>query len=199
LNQDPEAMSAGPEMDATAILARVADGDQSAVELLLPLVYEELRRLAQSYFRFERADHTLEPTALVHEAFLRLADQTRVNWKGRAHFCAVAATAMRRILADHARQHRAQKRGADRQRVPLTGIATPSGQSPADIVSLDEALDDLARLDPRQYQIVELRFFGGLTVEEVSTILDVSVSTAEADWRMARAWLKTRLRETDDS
>jgi RNA polymerase sigma factor (TIGR02999 family) len=190
-------MSVGPDKDATAILARVAAGDESAVAVLLPLVYEELRALARAYLGFERRDHTLEPTALVHEAFVRLADQTRVDWKGRAHFCAVAATAMRRILADYARQHRAQKRGGDRRRVPLTSIATPSDHSPADVVSLDEALDDLARLDPRQYRVVELRFFGGLTVEEVSTLLAVSVSTVEADWRMARAWLKTKLRETD--
>jgi len=184
--------------NATAILAQVADGDESGVAQLLPLVYDELRALAQSYFKLERKDHTLEPTALVHEAFVRLVDQTRVEWKSRAHFFAVAAMAMRRILADHARRHRAQKRGGDRNRVSLTTIATPSGHNAVDIVNLDDALNDLATLDPRQYRIVELRFFGGLAVDEVATVLGVSKTTVESDWRMARAWLRAGLRQADN-
>lgn len=192
-------MPVNRENDATAILALVAEGDDSAAARLLPLVYGELRALAQNYFRLERKDHTLEPTALVHEAFVRLVDQTRTEWKSRAHFFAVAAIAMRRILADYAKRHRAQKRGGDHQRVPLTNLSTPSGHSEVDVVNLDDALNDLANLDPRQYRIVELRFFGGLTVEQVATFLGVSKSTVESEWRMARAWLRTEVRQADNS
>ena len=190
-------MSDERERDATAILSQMAEGDGTAAARLLPLVYGELRALAQSYFQLERPDHTLEPTALVHEAYVRLVDQTLVKWKSRAHFFAVAATAMRRILADHARRHRAAKRGGDRKRVPLTNIPTPSGHSVVDIVDLDDALAQLENLDERQYRIVELRFFGGLTVAQVAEVLGVSKTTVESEWRMVRAWLSVELRRVD--
>jgi RNA polymerase sigma factor (TIGR02999 family) len=188
-------MSADNDQNATEILAQAAGGDDSAAARLLPLVYDELRALAQSFFQLERPDHTLEPTALVHEAFMRLVDQTRVEWKSRAHFFAVAATAMRRILADHARRHRALKRGGDQKRVPLTNVPTPSGGSLIDLVDLDDALERLAALDQRQYRIVELRFFGGLTVEQVAGVLGVSKTTVENEWRMVRAWLSAELKK----
>jgi len=190
-------MSNGHELDATAILSELARGDESAAARLLPLVYQELRALAHSYFDAERPDHTLEPTALVHEAFVRLVGQTRVEWRSRAHFFAVAATAMRRVLTDHARKHRALKRGGDQERIPLTNVPTPSGASLVDLVDLDDALERLAALDERQYRIVELRFFGGLTVEQVAEVLEVSKTTVEGEWRMARAWLSTVLRKAD--
>ena len=190
-------MSDKRERDATAILSQMAEGDGTAAARLLPLVYGELRALAQSYFQLERPDHTLEPTALVHEAFVRLVDQTRVKWKSRAHFFAVAATAMRRILADHARRHRAAKRGGDRKRVPLTNVPTPSGSRVVGIVDLDDALAQLENLDKRQYRIVELRFFGGLTVAQVAEVLSVSKTTVESEWRMVRAWLSAELRRGD--
>ncbi|UCE58734.1 MAG: sigma-70 family RNA polymerase sigma factor [Phycisphaerales bacterium] len=190
-------MSDRHELDATAILSELARGDESAAARLLPLVYQELRALAHSYFESERSDHTLEPTALVHEAFVRLVDQARVEWRNRAHFFAVAATAMRRILTDHARKHRAAKRGGNQQRVPLTNVPTPSGASLVDLVDLDDALERLSTLDERQYRIVELRFFGGLPVEQVAEFLEVSKTTVENDWRMARAWLSAELRKAD--
>jgi RNA polymerase sigma-70 factor (ECF subfamily) len=183
--------------DVTAMLAQAAEGDESAVARLLPKVYDELRALAQSYFHLERPDHTLQPTALVHEAFVRLIDQTRVEWKSHAHFLAVASTAMRRILADHARRHRAAKRGGDRKRVPLTNLPTPSGGSLVDLIELDDALAKLATLDQRQYRLVELRFFGGLTVEQVAEVLGVSKTTVESEWRMVRAWLSNELRKVN--
>lgn len=185
------------EEDVTAILAEAAEGDDSAAARLLPKVYDELRALAQSYFQLERPDHTLQPTALVHEAFVRLIDQTRVEWKSQAHFIAIAATAMRRILADHARQHRAIKRGGDRKRVPLTKLSTPSGDNMVDLLELDDVLTKLASLDERQSRIVELRFFGGLTVEQVADILGISKTTVESEWRMVRAWLSAELRKAD--
>lgn len=190
-------MSDKRERDATAILSQMAAGDGTAAARLLPLLYGELRALAQSYFQLERPDHTLEPTALVHEAYVRLIDQTRVKWKSRAHFFAVAATAMRRILADHARRHRAAKRGGDRKRVPLTNVPTPSGSSEVGIVDLDDALAQLENLDERQYRIVELRFFGGLTVAQVAEVLGVSKTTVESEWRMVRVWLSAELRRVD--
>jgi RNA polymerase sigma-70 factor (ECF subfamily) len=185
------------EEDVTAILAEAAEGDDSAAARLLPKVYDELRALAQSYFQLERPDHTLQPTALVHEAFVRLIDQTRVEWKSQAHFIAIAATAMRRILADHARQHRAIKRGGDRKRVPLTKLSTPSGDSMVDLIELDDVLTKLATLDERQSRIVELRFFGGLTVAQVADVLGISKTTVESEWRMVRAWLSAELRKAD--
>ena len=158
-------------------------------------VYARLRALANKYLGLERAGHTLQPTALVHEAYLRLADQDGSAIEDRAHFCAIAAIQMRRVLADHARRVRAQKRGGEWGRVTLAGVAEKSAD--VDIVALDDALEKLSRIDERQSRVVELRFLGGLTVEDVATALDVSRSTVEAEWRMARAWLITELRKAD--
>jgi RNA polymerase sigma factor (TIGR02999 family) len=156
---------------------------------LLPLVYAELRRLAASYLRRERPDHTLQPTALVHEAYLRLVDQTQARWQNRAHFLGVAAQMMRRILVDHARGHRAEKRGGDFQILSLDENIDVSGERAADLVALDEALKRLAELDPQKSRVVELRFFGGLSVEETAEVLGVSAPTVKRQWRMAKAWL----------
>ncbi len=181
--------------DATKLLVRLNQGEASAADLLLPLVYEELRALAGSFFRGQRADHTLQPTALVHEAFIRLIDQTKAHFNDRAHFFAVAATAMRQILTDHARRSGAQKRGGQWQKVGLSDVAPPAGESEVDVAALDEALATLARIDERQSRVVELRFFGGLTMEEIARVIGVSKATVELDWRAARAWLGTQLRD----
>jgi RNA polymerase sigma-70 factor, ECF subfamily len=177
----------------TQLLADLHAGNSGAAGELMEIVYPELRRLAASYLAAQRADHTLQPTALVHEAFLKLIDQTSPAYSGRAHFFAVAAKAMRHILVDHARAEHAAKRGGGWSRISLDGNLAPSGQSIVDMIALDDALSGLAALDPRQAQIVELRFFGGMTVEEVAQVLGVSRSTVEEDWRMARAWLSRRL------
>ncbi len=179
--------------DATLLLARAGAGNASAAAELLPLVYEQLRDMAGSYFRGQPADQTLQPTALVHEAYLKLVRVPDGNWESRVHFCAVAATAMRQILHDRARRRRAAKRGGDAKRVPLEQMETPSGGHPVDMVALDDALEHLAALDARQARIVELRFFGGLTIEQVGDVLGVSHTTVENDWRVARAWLSREL------
>ncbi len=180
--------------DATQLLRRVNAGDVAAAEGLLPLVYEQLRALAGSYFRGQPPDHTLQPTALVHEAYLKLIHNPDGEWQNRAHFCAVAATAMRQILHDRARRRRAAKRGGEARRVPLVDqIEAPSAGTPVDLVALDDALERLSTLDSRQARIVELRFFGGLTVEEVAHLLEVSTRTIEKEWRRVRAWLSREL------
>ncbi len=183
--------------DATQLLHAFGRGEPEAAERLLPLVYEELRSLAAGYFRQERPDHTLEPTALVHEAFMRLVDQTAVAWKDRTHFFAVAATAMRHILTDHARKRNAAKRGGNWDRITLDDAVTPPVESSIDIVALDNALTKLAALDIRKHRVVELRFFGGLTVDDVAQVLDVSRTTVEGDWRGAKAWLSLELSKED--
>jgi RNA polymerase sigma factor (TIGR02999 family) len=166
-------------------------------EQLLPLVYDALRGRARSQLRRERADHTLQATELVHEAYERLADQTRVNWRGRTHFFAVAAQVMRRLLVDHARQRGRQKRGGGAQRVTLGGVADPAGPDLGleELLSLDRALKKLADLDEREARVVELRYFGGLTAEEIASLLGVSERTVRNDWAFARAWLKRELSE----
>ncbi len=179
--------------DATRILNAAADGDPAAAEQLLPLVYAELRALAASHFRNQRQDHTLQPTALVHEVFLRLVDQTHVGWRSRAHFMAIAATAMRQILTDHARRKKAEKRGGGLRRVNLEHAADAAEQQQVDLVALDDILSRLAELDPRKHRVVELRYFGGLSVDEVAEVLGVSKTTVESDWRAARAWLNVEL------
>jgi RNA polymerase sigma factor (TIGR02999 family) len=179
--------------EVTAIVKRINAGDARAPDELLPLVYDELRALAQSYFRREAANHTLQPTSLVHEAYVRLIDQTRVEWQDRAHFLAVAAMAMRRVLIDHARKQKAVRRGGDHDRVTLSNLDLSAGDSEIDFLALDELLDELAQLDDRQHRIVELRFFGGLSMEDVATVMGLSISTIESEWRMARAWLSKRL------
>jgi RNA polymerase sigma-70 factor (ECF subfamily) len=177
----------------TQLLRDMRDGRPAATQGLMEVVYPELRRLAASYLKAQRPDHTLEPTALVHEAFLKLIDQTSSEFTGRAHFFAVAATAMRHILIDHARAQQAEKRGGGWTRISLHDDVSPSDGSIVDVIALDDALRTLAELDERQAKIVELRFFGGLTVDEVGEVLSVSRSTVEEDWRMARAWLSRRL------
>lgn len=174
----------------TGLLIAWNAGDPGAVERLMPLVYAELREIAERHFRRERPGHTLQPTAVVHEAYFRLVDQTRVTWKNRGHFLAVASQAMRRILIDHARGRDAAKRGGPGQRVTLDlGVASPEPSSEVDLLALDEALVRLRSLDEVQAQIVELRFFGGLTIEEAAEVMQISPSSVKRDFRSAKAWL----------
>lgn len=181
---------------ATAVvddLSHAGEGPPGArVDELLPLVYDELRGLARAYMRHERGEHTLEPTALVHEAYLRLVDQSRADWRGRSHFFAVGAGVMRRLLIDHARGRGRAKRGGGWRRVTLSRVGSPpmpGDLDPAELLTLNRTLEKLERLDERQARIVELRFFGGLTVSEVAFVLGVSKRTVEGDWTHARAWL----------
>ena len=190
---EPEAGSA-PRGAATRELLLWASGDRAAAQRLLPLVYQELRGLAGAMFRDQRADQTLQPTALVHEAFVRLIECERVGTRDRMHFRALAATAMRQILTDHARRRRALKRGDGAGRFTRIEPATPSDAPGLDLLQLDAALERLAELDPRQHRIVELRFFAGMEVDDVAAVLEVSKSTVEREWRAARAWLGGRLR-----
>jgi RNA polymerase sigma factor (TIGR02999 family) len=180
--------------DVTQVLAQMKDGDKRAADRLLPLVYDEFRALARHYLSQERMNHTLQPTALVHEAYMKLVDQTRVDWQGKNHFFAVAAQAMRRILVDHARSRQRDKRGGGRARVALDEACALSPQKDEDVLALDEALEKLASIDPRQAKVVELRFFGGMNVDEVAKALGVSKRTVEGDWTFARAWLARELR-----
>lgn len=175
--------------DVTRLLADLQDGRPDAAPHLTPLVYDELRRLARRQMRHERPDHTLEATALVHEAYLRLVNEPQRTWQNRAHFIAVAARVMRRILVDHARARRASKRGSAPQRVLLEESLLFTEEQSDELVLLDEALERLARFDARQSRVVDLRFFGGLTVDETARVLGVSSKTVERDWNVARAWL----------
>jgi RNA polymerase sigma factor (TIGR02999 family) len=176
--------------EVTQLLIAWNAGDRSAVERLMPLVYAELREIAERQFRRERAGHTLQPTAVVHEAYFRLVDQTRATWKNRGHFFAIAAQAMRRILIDHARAREAQKRGGREDRVTLdVGIASPEPADDIDLIALDEALVRLKALDEPQAKIVELRFFGGLSIEETAEAMETSASSIKREFRSARAWL----------
>ena len=177
----------------TQLLVAWSGGRREALDDLLPLVYDELRRLAARYLRHEPLDHTLQPTALVHEAYMRLVDQRRVRWRNRAHFYGVAAQMMRRILVDHARAHKAEKRGAGWERVPLIEDEMPGGTGAVDVLALDEALERLAALDPQQERIVELRYFGGLTIDEVAEVVGLSAATVVREWTIAKAWLRSEL------
>lgn len=180
-------MSRAESNQVTELLVKWKDGDQEALRVLMPLVYEELRRLAHHYLRAERSDHILQSTALVHEAFLRLVDQEPSRVENRAHFLAIAAQLMRQILVDFARSRRAAKR--DHLQLTLDdAMRLPQAKS-LDLIALDEALKGLARLNPRQSRIVELRFFGGLSIEETSQVVGASSATVERDWTIARAWL----------
>jgi RNA polymerase sigma factor (TIGR02999 family) len=179
------------------MLRAASEGDSSAASALLPLVYGELRRAAGHLMRAERPDHTLEPTALVHEAYLKLVDQTRVEWQSRAHFFAVAAKAIRRILVDHARLKNSLKRGGGRTKLSLDERLIASFEQSIDTLALDQALRKLADTHPRHARIVEARFFGGMTIQETATTLDISTATVEREWRYARAVLFTML--TDDA
>ena len=183
----------------TQLLADASNGDQAALDALLPVVYNELRRLADHYLRQERPDHTLQATALVHEAYLRLVDQTNISWQNRAHFFSVAAQVMRHILVDRARAHKAGKRGGGEQKISLDEAISFFEQRDVNLVALDEALNELAKLDAQQSRIVELRFFGGLTIEESAEVLKITPGTVRYDWRMARAWLHRALSTTDSS
>jgi RNA polymerase sigma factor (TIGR02999 family) len=178
--------------DVSSLLRAWSDGDQRALALLMPIVHDELRRLAHHYMRRERAGHSLQTTALVNEAYLRLVDYKRMHWQNRAHFVAVAAQAMRRILVDHARRHNL-KRGAGAEHVSLNADAVMCTDRSDDFVSLDEALIGLAERAPRKAQVVELRFFGGLSVEETAEVLRVSPITVMREWKSAKAWLYREL------
>jgi len=179
--------------EVTQLLRQWSEGSEEALQQLLPTVYDELRRMAARRLRRERDDHTLQPTALVHEAYLRLAEQCKVHWQDRAHFFAIAARIMRRVLVDHARRANAAKRVSAGQKVPLE-LAPPVATLPnLDLLDLDRTLQRLAELDQRQAEIVELRFFGGLTVEEVARVLGISEATVAREWRMARVWLYREL------
>ena len=173
----------------TELLIAWGGGDEHARERMLPLVYDELRRLAASYLRRERPGHTLQPTALVHEAYVRLVDQRQVDWSNRAQFVGLAAVMMRRILVNHARDRVADKRGAGAEHVPLTLATDRAGAPELNVLEVHEALDRLAALDPRKSQIVELKFFGGLTTDEIAQTIGVSRATVEREWKFSRAWL----------
>ena len=189
-------MAAPPPGVVTELLRAWGDGDDRALQQLTPLVEGELRRLARGYMARERRDHTLQATALVNEAFIRMTGAREVRWQDRAHFIGVSARLMRRVLVDHARSRGYQKRGGLVRRVTLTdGLAATPGP-PVDVLELDRALDALAAVDPRKSRVIELRYFGGLTVEETASVLDVSVDTVKRDWRLAKLWLLRALQGT---
>ena len=181
------------DQDITQLIAQVRRGDEAASEDLFRRVYRELRHLAAYYMRSERRDHTLQPTALVHEAYLRLIDQRDLPGESRAHFFGVAASVMRRILIDHARAHRADKRGGRDVKVPLDEAPALAAENLGYLIEVDQALERLAALEPRQARIVELRFVGGLSIEEIANILDIGPRTVDRDWRLAKAWLRSEL------
>jgi RNA polymerase sigma-70 factor, ECF subfamily len=176
-------------LDVTVLLKEISSGNRDALAKLVPVVYDELRRLAAYYMHQERSDHTLQATALVHEAYLRLVDQRHVDWKNRNHFFGVAAQLMRRVLLMHAREHQAAKRGGGAQKVSLDETAIFSPAQAEELVALDELLTRLAALDPQQARVVEFRFFAGLSVEETAELMNISTSTIKRDWAMAKAWL----------
>ncbi len=183
-----------PPENITQLLVDWSRGDQKALDKLMPMVYRELRRLAGNYLRRERPGHTLQPTALVNEAYLKLIDQKSAKWQNRAQFYGVAAQLMRRILVDHARQHQAAKRGgSDRQRLSITSAGQLAAKPDVDLLALHEALEELKSFDPQQERIVELRFFGGLSIEETAEVMGIGHATVERDWKLARAWLRRKL------
>ncbi len=193
-------MESPTRSEVTGILSGLNSGngdDPQVLERLFHLVYADMRGVAGNLFRKERVNHTLQPTALVHEAYLRLVDANRIDWQGKAHFLAVSAKVMRRILVDHARKHNAAKRGGDQQRITLEEELHVVGDSPLEVIELDDALSRFAELDPRASQVVELRVFGGLTVKEVAEVLGVSARTVDQDWSVARMWLARELGGSD--
>ena len=181
----------------TDLLVHWSEGDQEALNKLIPLVYDELHKLASRYLRRERRDHTLQTTAVVHEAYLKLVNQRDANWENRVHFFAVAAQVMRRILVDYARRHHASKRGGDLYKLSLDEALVTSEEKGADLLALDEALERLAAIDPRQSRVVELRIFAGLTLEETAQALNISPSTVRREWSMAKAWLHRQIKNND--
>ena len=182
-----------PPHQITQLLAEWSDGNQAALDELYPLVYEELHRLARRYMSRERKGHTLQTTALINEAYVRLVDQRNVHWANRSHFFAISAQIMRRILIDHARRHAYAKRGGGAQQVSLEEVALVAREAGSDLMKLDEALKILAKMDPRRCHVVELRYFGGLSNEEIAGVLKVSENTVTRDWNLARAWLYQQL------
>ncbi len=186
-------MARKPPGDVTRLLNRLQQGDRKAESLLIPLVYDELRRLASVYMRRERPGHTLQSTALVHEAYIKLSDQKKVSWRNRAHFFAVAAQLMRRILVDHARARLARKRGSRPDLIPVDEAFAFTPERSNDLLALDEALNRLGEKDPRTLQVVELRFFGGLTVEQTAEAMGISARTVKREWNFSRAWLRAEL------
>jgi RNA polymerase sigma-70 factor (ECF subfamily) len=185
--------------NVSQLLQAWSGGDQNALDTLTPVVYDELRRLARHYMRGERPGHSLQTTALVNEAYIRLVDYKRMQWQNRAHFFAVSAQLMRRILVDHARRHNL-KRGGDAQQVSLEEAAAVTGERTTDLIAVDDAMNALGRIDPRKMRVVEMRFFGGLSVEEIAEVLKVSPITVMRDWSTAKAWLYRELTGgTDDA
>ena len=180
--------------EISVILKDWSGGNRASADRLLALVYDELRRIAGQYLRKEKSDHTLQPTALVHEAYMRLIDISDISWQDRAHFFAVSANIMRHILVDHARAKLAEKRGGDAQRISLEDADSLSSEPNIDLLAVDEALNELAEFDEQQSKIVELRFFGGLTIEETAHVAGISPATVKREWAMAKAWLHRRLK-----
>jgi RNA polymerase sigma factor (TIGR02999 family) len=185
-----------PSQEISQLLRAWSEGDRTALDKLVPLVYDELRRMARRYMNRQQAGHTLQTTALIHEAYLKLIDQNDAHWRNRAHFFGVAAKAIRSILVDYARASHAAKRGGEALLVSLDEAAVASDERSAELLALDDALEGLAAFDRRKCQVVELRYFGGLSVEETAEVLKVSVETVARDWRMARAWLLRELSKT---
>jgi RNA polymerase sigma factor (TIGR02999 family) len=173
----------------TGLLREWREGDKAALDRLMPIVYDELRRIAHRYVQHERDGHTLQTSALVNEAYLRFAGQRRVDWQNRAHFFAVTAQVMRHILIDHARRRRYAKHGGEVRQIPIDDATEMSLQRADELIALEEALDELSKLDPRKSQVVELRYFGGLSLEETAAVLEISLMTVRRDWRAAKAWL----------
>jgi RNA polymerase sigma-70 factor (ECF subfamily) len=190
-------MTASPHQ-ISHLLARYSNGDQAALDQLMPLVYGRLRKMAKRYMRAQPIGHTLQTTALIHEAYLKLVGQEEKGWQNRAHFFGVAAQAMRHILVDYARARHAAKRGGEAHEVSFDEAAVITAERAAEVVALDEALDGLANLAPRQSRVVELRYFGGLSVKETAEVLKVSAETVKRDWRMAKVWLLRELQRSKD-
>lgn len=188
-------MTAAAPSEITGLLINWSKGDPTALERLLPLVERDLRRLAHAYMRRENPDHTLQTTALVNEAYLRLIDQNKTEWQNRAHFFAIAATIMRRILLNYARDQQRQKRGAKMKQVSLSEAATVSLEKGAELIALDEALRNLALIHPRKSRVVELRYFGGLSIKEIAEVLQISEITVLRDWQFAKAWLTREIKD----
>jgi len=177
----------------TELIIELSNGKRDAVDRLLPLIYDELKRVAANYLRRERSDHTLQPTALVNEAYMKMIDITQVSWQNKAHFIGVAANQMRRILVDHARNHNAQKRGGEFQILTLNEEIDKSDEESTDLIALDDALNELAKMDPVKAKIVELRYFGGLSTTETAEVLGVSPITVKRHWKLTKAWLYGQL------
>jgi RNA polymerase sigma factor (TIGR02999 family) len=190
-------MTSGAPQDITGLLVAWSNGDRAALDSLVPLIYAELHRLARRYMRQEGPGHTLETTALVNEAYLRLVNQKQVNWQNRTHFFAVSAQSMRNILVDMARGRKRQRRGGDAEHLSLDESLVFSEERASELIALDDALTALAKVDERKGRIVEMRYFGGLSVEETAEVLQISVATVDREWRRARAWLYSELNKAD--